>query len=101
MPEGRLLPCYPCVVTPEGTVRTQGDPVLYQATSSGRIPVSTSQKFRTDVLGTINRRRKGIPQVIKDLNPKQLERGVSVGRHCDDIALVAWKEVKLVTVLST
>ncbi|CAG4979172.1 unnamed protein product [Parnassius apollo] len=55
----------------------------------------------TDVLGTISRRRKGIPHAIKDLNPKQLERGVSVGRHCGDIALVAWKDVKLVTVLST
>ncbi|CAG5059128.1 unnamed protein product [Parnassius apollo] len=67
-----------------------------------QLPLTRYLKSRcTDVLGTINRRQKWIPQAIKELNPKQLERGVSVGRHCGDIALVAWKDVKLVTLLST
>ncbi|VVD01498.1 unnamed protein product, partial [Leptidea sinapis] len=56
---------------------------------------------RTDVLGTISRKRKYIPQDLKDLKQNQVARGDSIARHCGDIALVTWKDVKLVTVVST
>lgn len=55
----------------------------------------------TDVLGTMSRTRKNVPQALKDLKQNQVARGDWHARHCGDIALVTWKDVKLVTVLST
>ncbi|CAB3228083.1 unnamed protein product [Arctia plantaginis] len=54
----------------------------------------------TDVLGTLNRRRNGIPPAVKDVMPN-VPRGTTVYRHSGDITLVSWKDVKVVTVIST
>lgn len=55
----------------------------------------------TDVLGTITRTRKDVPKELKDLKENQVARGDWYARHSGDIALVTWKDVKLVTVMST
>ncbi|XP_041978560.1 piggyBac transposable element-derived protein 4-like [Aricia agestis] len=56
---------------------------------------------RTDVVGTLNRRCVDCPQVIKDLKEKQVQRGAVESRHCGDVSVVAWKDVRLVTTVST
>ncbi|XP_049882739.1 piggyBac transposable element-derived protein 4-like [Pectinophora gossypiella] len=56
---------------------------------------------KTDVVGTLNRRRVDCPQDIKAINEKRMERGAVVSRHCGDVSVVAWKDVKLVTTVST
>ncbi|CAB3232302.1 unnamed protein product [Arctia plantaginis] len=42
----------------------------------------------TDVLGTLNRRRNGIPPAVKDMMPN-VPRGTTVYRHSGDITLVS------------
>ncbi|KAI8440900.1 hypothetical protein MSG28_009200 [Choristoneura fumiferana] len=59
------------------------------------------KKRQTDVLGTINKNRQQIPLAIKNLDEKRMQRGQQVACHCGDIAVIAWKDVKLVTVIST
>lgn len=56
---------------------------------------------KTDVVGTLNRRRVDTPQCIKTLNEKRMGRGAVVGRHCGDVSVLSWKDVKLVTTVST
>lgn len=55
----------------------------------------------TDVVGTLNRRRKNVPHVIKDVQEKRMNRGEVINRNCGDISVTAWKDVKLVTMIST
>ncbi|XP_013139283.1 PREDICTED: piggyBac transposable element-derived protein 4-like isoform X2 [Papilio polytes] len=55
---------------------------------------------KTDVVGTISRRRKQIPDAIKAVD-KKVDRGTVVSRHCGDISVVCWKDVKLVSAVST
>lgn len=55
----------------------------------------------TDVLGTLNRRRQHVPEIIKDANERRMHVGQRVSCHCGDVAVTTWKDVKLVTVLST
>ncbi|RVE48877.1 hypothetical protein evm_006447 [Chilo suppressalis] len=55
---------------------------------------------KTDVIGTMNTRRVHVPDDIKRANPR-MQRGEQVARHCGDISLIAWKDVKLVTAVST
>lgn len=55
---------------------------------------------KTDVVGTISRRRKQLPDAIKAVEQK-VSRGTVVSRHCGDISVVCWKDVKLVTTVST
>ncbi|CAG9783687.1 unnamed protein product [Diatraea saccharalis] len=54
--QGRLLPCYPCTVTPGGTVRVEDSSTLYHITDSGGTrpwrPVSTPR------MATPSERRK-------------------------------------------
>lgn len=54
-----------------------------------------------DVLGTLNRRRQHVPDIIKDASERLMHIGQRVSCHCGDIAVTTWKDVKLVTVLST
>lgn len=56
---------------------------------------------RTDVVGTLNRRRIDTPSNIKNLNERQMQRGDIVATHCGNVTVVAWKDVKLVTMIST
>ncbi|XP_045784938.1 piggyBac transposable element-derived protein 4-like [Maniola jurtina] len=55
---------------------------------------------KTDVVGTLNRRRTDTPQAIKDVNERHMARGELVSRHCGDVTVLAWKDVKLVTTRS-
>ncbi|KAM3961999.1 piggyBac transposable element-derived protein 4-like [Aphomia sociella] len=55
----------------------------------------------TDVLGTLNCNRLNAPSDIKALSERKMVRGQMVSRHCGDISVVAWKDCKLVTILST
>ncbi|RVE49901.1 hypothetical protein evm_005494 [Chilo suppressalis] len=55
---------------------------------------------KTDVIGTMNPRRVHVPDDIKQANPR-MQRGGQIARHCGDICLIAWKDVKLVTAVST
>lgn len=54
----------------------------------------------TDVLGTLNRKQKNIPRVITSLNDN-MRLGQMVSRHCGDISVVAWKDFKIETMIST
>jgi hypothetical protein len=56
---------------------------------------------KTDVVGTLNRRRLDTPVDIRTLNDKRMPRGTVVSRHCGDISVTSWKDVKLVTTVST
>lgn len=58
-------------------------------------------RARTDVVGTLNRRRQHTPLAIKNIEDRRLPRGTVVARHCGDICVTAWKDVKLVTTVST
>ncbi|CAK1595555.1 unnamed protein product [Parnassius mnemosyne] len=53
---------------------------------------------KTDVVGTLNRCRVDNPPAIKNLNDRL---GDLVGFHCGDVTVMAWKDVKLVTAIST
>lgn len=55
----------------------------------------------TDVVGTLNRRRQNTPAEIKSINERTMPRGSVVGRHCGDVSVIAWKDVKMVTTVST
>lgn len=59
------------------------------------------KRHKTDVVGTLNRRRTDTPHDIKTLNDRRMARGEVVSRHCGDVSVVAWKDVKLVTTVST
>ncbi|XP_060800870.1 piggyBac transposable element-derived protein 4-like [Amyelois transitella] len=59
------------------------------------------KKHKTDVVGTLNRRRKDTPVEIQNLQDKRMARGSVVSRHCGDVSVIAWKDVKLVTTVST
>lgn len=56
---------------------------------------------KTDVIGTLNRRRLETPRDIQTINEKRMERGAVVARHCGDVSVLSWKDVKLVTTVST
>lgn len=56
---------------------------------------------KTDVIGTLNRRRMGTPGDIQIINEKRLQKGTVVARHCGDVSVLSWKDVKLVTTVST
>ncbi|RVE47692.1 hypothetical protein evm_007681 [Chilo suppressalis] len=56
---------------------------------------------KTDVFGTINPRQVHVPDDIKQANLTKIRRGDQISRHCGDICLMAWKDVKLVTTVST
>ncbi|XP_034833591.1 piggyBac transposable element-derived protein 4-like [Maniola hyperantus] len=56
---------------------------------------------KTDVVGTLNRRKVDTPDDIRRLNDKRVNRGAIVSRHCGDVSVVSWKDVKLVTTVST
>lgn len=56
---------------------------------------------RTDVVGTLNRRRIETPPQIKNLNDRCLQRGKMAAAHCGDVTVLAWKDVKLVSMIST
>lgn len=55
----------------------------------------------TDVLGTLNRRRKDTPLDIKTLVERRMKKDEIVARHCSNITVLSWKDVKLVTMIST
>lgn len=56
---------------------------------------------RTDVLGTLNRQRKHVPPMIKDVTLQDLNVGEKVSCHCGDMSITTWRDVKLVTIIST
>lgn len=55
----------------------------------------------TDVVGTLNRRRVDTPTNIKNLDDRRMQRGDIVAAHCWDVTVLAWKDVKLVSLIST
>ncbi|KAI5636940.1 transposase IS4 domain-containing protein [Phthorimaea operculella] len=55
----------------------------------------------TDVIGTMCRRRQHVPEDIRSVADRQLERGDQIARHCGNVSMIAWKDVKLVTLIST
>lgn len=59
------------------------------------------KRHKTDVVGTLNRRRTDCPVDIKNINDKRIPHGSVVSPHCGDVSVAAWKDVKLVTTLST
>lgn len=66
-----------------------------------QLPLTRYLKTRkTDIIGTLNRRRRHVPDLIKNLNEGML-RGQHVSCHCGDLSITAWKDVKLVTTIST
>ncbi|CAK1540608.1 unnamed protein product [Leptosia nina] len=56
---------------------------------------------KTDVVGTLNRRRIGTPGEIKTLLENKVPRGAVTSRHCGDVSVLSWKDVRLVTTVST
>ncbi|KAI5639215.1 transposase IS4 domain-containing protein [Phthorimaea operculella] len=40
-------------------------------------------------------------QLVLTLAERHVERGDQIARHCGDVSMVAWKDVKLVTLIST
>lgn len=56
---------------------------------------------KTDVIGTLNRRRLGTPRDIQTINEKRMERGAVVARHCGDLSVLSRKDVKLVATVSS
>lgn len=59
-------------------------------------------KFRqTDVVGTLNSRRIDTPVEIQRLNERSVPRGTILSRQCGDVSVLAWKDVRLVTRVST
>lgn len=59
------------------------------------------KEHHTDVVGTLNRRRQHVPELINHANERQMSTGVVVSCHCGDLAITTWKDVNLVTVIST
>lgn len=59
------------------------------------------EQGRTDVFGTLNRRRKDTPPDIKVLVERRMKKDEIVARHCSNITVLSWKDVKLVTLIST
>ncbi|KAF9813610.1 hypothetical protein SFRURICE_014988 [Spodoptera frugiperda] len=55
----------------------------------------------TDVLGTLNRRRKNTPPDIKALVEQRIKKDEIVARDCSKITVLSLKDVKLVTMIST
>lgn len=55
----------------------------------------------TDVVATVNRRRQNTPSHVKTLDERRIVRSSVVGRHRGDVSVTAWKDVKLVTTIST
>ncbi|XP_045457225.1 piggyBac transposable element-derived protein 4-like [Melitaea cinxia] len=54
----------------------------------------------TDLIGTLNRRRRHVPALIKNVR-EDVVRGHVVSCHCGDISLTVWKDVQLVATIST
>lgn len=59
------------------------------------------KRNKTDIVGTLNRRRYQTPSDIKLLNERQVPRGQVISRHCGDVSVESWKDVRLVTTVST
>lgn len=53
-----------------------------------------------DCLGTLRPSRKNVPVDVSKL-PKNMPKGTIVARQCGDVAVIAWKDSKLVTMIST
>ncbi|KAI5639207.1 transposase IS4 domain-containing protein [Phthorimaea operculella] len=50
---------------------------------------------RTDVVGTMARQRKYVPDKIKSAVDRFMERGDQIALHCGDISIVTWKDVNI------
>ncbi|KAJ2941430.1 hypothetical protein O0L34_g3642 [Tuta absoluta] len=59
------------------------------------------KSHRTDVIGTMCRQRKNVPDRIKSAVDRDLAHGDQIAFHCGDISMITWKDVKLVTFIST
>lgn len=53
-----------------------------------------------DCLGTLRPNRRHVPNDIAKI-PKNVAKGTMIARHCGDVSVVAWKDSKLVTIIST
>jgi hypothetical protein len=53
-----------------------------------------------DCLGTLRANRKHVPEPITKLK-KNVPRGTIVGQHSGDVSVLAWKDVKIVNMIST
>lgn len=53
-----------------------------------------------DCLGTLRPNRKHVPIEVKNV-PRNVARGSIIARHCGDVSCIAWKDTKVVTMIST
>ncbi|KAL0803269.1 hypothetical protein ABMA28_017247 [Loxostege sticticalis] len=53
-----------------------------------------------DCLGTLRLNRKHVPRDVNRI-PKNVEKGTIMARQCGDVSVIAWKDAKLVTMIST
>lgn len=53
-----------------------------------------------DCLGTLRVNRRNVPSDIAKI-PKNLAKGTIIARQCGDISIIAWKDTKLVSMIST
>ncbi|GBP53629.1 PiggyBac transposable element-derived protein 4 [Eumeta japonica] len=53
-----------------------------------------------DCLGTVRLTRKNIPEDVKEMK-KNCEKGTIIARHSGDVMVLAWKDAKIVSMIST
>lgn len=53
-----------------------------------------------DCLGTLRPNRRNVPVAISKI-PKNVAKGTIIARQCGDVSIIAWKDSKLVTMVST
>ncbi|KAL0879316.1 hypothetical protein ABMA27_003095 [Loxostege sticticalis] len=53
-----------------------------------------------DCMGTLRLNRKQVPRDVNRI-PKNVEKGTIMARQCGDVFVIAWKDAKLVTMIST
>lgn len=54
-----------------------------------------------DCLGTLRVNRRNVPDELKARATKSMAKGEIIARHCGDLSVLAWKDSKVVTMIST
>ncbi|XP_048006785.1 piggyBac transposable element-derived protein 4-like isoform X1 [Leguminivora glycinivorella] len=67
-----------------------------------QVPLTRYLKTRrTDVIGLINKERPLIPEVIKNIDDKRLQKGELLSWQSGDISIISWKDAELTSIVST
>ncbi|KAI8432971.1 hypothetical protein MSG28_013858 [Choristoneura fumiferana] len=83
------------------TFLDKGHSVAMDATYT-QVPLTRYLKTRrTDVIGLINKERPLIPEVIKNIDDKRLQKGELLSWQSGDISIISWKDAELTTIVST